>query len=430
MPKDNNDNIFELYQSKSKNFTLPFGLLLGIGIFFFFFIFIPYISIISKHLDIEKQLILIQEMKNNFTNVEDNIQNFNATFYNDTKILIKFSNKITNSYKGIGEKCKNKEQTFRLIQTPDDKISNIKDDVKKFGAYDKLDICARLNVENEDQNNPTIVFFYNTSFPESKYYAYAIYPSNVTLPSNLISDYTLYKNEISSLEYYNASFYAGSPFWLNNNLRNHISFLFTIHLNDIKLLETNINNLSKTITSNAQLFDKTSLKRLNEISQNLLILNSNLISLEKDYLKIIPKLIPAALSSKPLSTDAFSELSSDIPSKLEQNQPILDNITKAIYYQYDEFNDTAQELSNEDIRLKEKKQETSERLKEIEFPFGKIQISINESIFFFPFGLGISFLICSSLLTDTIILRKTFENNIVNQKNQEKIKNLSIIAPP
>jgi hypothetical protein len=56
--------------------------------------------------------------------------------------------------------------------------------------------------------------------------------------------------------------------------------------------------------------------------------------------------------------------------------------------------------------LDKKQKEVAQRLDQFQSPIGIIPIGINESVVFFPLALGIGFLICSSLRSDTIRLRK------------------------
>ncbi|HEX9971204.1 MAG TPA: hypothetical protein VGD14_03960 [bacterium] len=58
--------------------------------------------------------------------------------------------------------------------------------------------------------------------------------------------------------------------------------------------------------------------------------------------------------------------------------------------------------------LQERETQVASRLNQIEFPFGKLPIGLNESIAVFPIVLAIGFLVLALSLRDTIVLRKSY----------------------
>lgn len=114
------------------------------------------------------------------------------------------------------------------------------------------------------------------------------------------------------------------------------------------------------------------------------------------------------------------EISSFYPSKIsvmEQLQTEVDNY----WAEYNEtigdeirmINSTSKELLNEknilerdSKQLNNTKEEIKQRISDIEFPFGKIPIGINEAIYIFPISLAIGFVIAIYPLHSNLILRK------------------------
>jgi hypothetical protein len=436
MSSNNEDRTFELYQEKSKNFNRTFGLLLGIGIFFFFFIFIPYISILNANLELSEDLSLINNLNNNFTIFQNDIDNFNTTLHNDDEIIIKFYNNTGLTLLDNIEKCNNNQYAQRLIQTTDTEFDEVKENVENERLW-RLDVCyaiAKTMNKTKTPNNGTILSFYNNSYPADQYTAYATF-----IPKSYTLNYTspiLNKDEIILLEYFNASSFVGSPFWLYHNLKNKLESLFEDHFDFIKILRQNISKYNQTISSDLLLFNITSKERLNKIDQDLIKLKNDLPSLKKNFSDII---INAAnlnkfnfnSSDQTLNASKFKDLLSTTIIEFSRYNILFNEINNTMESQFEHFNNITTSLNDKISQLEVKKNETSERLKEIEFPFGKIPISINESISFFPLGIGIGFLISASLLGDTIVIRKKYEDSLNGTKNNNKEieQKVSIMAP-
>lgn len=72
------------------------------------------------------------------------------------------------------------------------------------------------------------------------------------------------------------------------------------------------------------------------------------------------------------------------------------------------------------------------RLKQIEFPFGKLPIGLDESVSLFPIILAIGFIICAGLLRDAIVLRDNFHRLYQQRDSNQKIltaEQIALIAP-
>ena len=335
MSLNNSDKLFVLYQEKSKNFMRSFGLLLGIDIFFFFFIFIPYISILDKNRSTTNDLDFIKNLNGNITNFANNIKGFNNTLYSDTGTIVKFYNNTGLTFLDNVKKCNNNQYAQRLFQTADDEMDEVKENVKNKALW-RLDICYTVSKtmgKTITPNNATILSFYNTRFPAEQYTAYATF-----IPSSFKLDYSspsLSRAKTALLEYYNASFYVGSPFWLYHNLKNKLENLFYDHFEYINLLRQNISKYNQTIGSNLSLFNNTSIERLYEIDQNLILFNKSLPTLKDHYSTRIHNAarinaFDLTSTSQTLTTEEFNNLFSTISTELNKYNPLFEKINNKI----------------------------------------------------------------------------------------------------
>lgn len=88
----------------------------------------------------------------------------------------------------------------------------------------------------------------------------------------------------------------------------------------------------------------------------------------------------------------------------QYGKPIDEDVGK-LKKEVNQLKDSIDEIHEEQAVLSSNKKKLEERLKQIEFPFGKIPIGINETIAIFPILLVIGFYICNSMLCDLIRLR-------------------------
>jgi hypothetical protein len=186
------------------------------------------------------------------------------------------------------------------------------------------------------------------------------------------------------------------------------------------------------------------MNNLNNLNNSFVKLNNTLTHLNKKYYNLIPIAVqkefkitfdeafnnPPVIALTNENVTSFNEL---IQQELKAMSPLFKGINDTINIQLNEHEMITTSLNNHLDFLKSKENETSNKLKEIEFPFGKIPVSINQSISFFPIGLSIGFLICSILLADTIKLRKAYYNEITknktNNEKKERGKKISVVAP-
>ena len=81
-----------------------------------------------------------------------------------------------------------------------------------------------------------------------------------------------------------------------------------------------------------------------------------------------------------------------------QIQKIEPDIHKLIY----EKNNLTSQLN----LLNDTKQQIEKRIDQIEFPFGKLPIGINDSIYLFPIGIAVGFILIVSIMSDQFKLRQ------------------------
>ena len=445
--KDNFDEdyiekTFNLYEEKSKTLTRSLAILLGVAIFFLFIIFIPYVSILDEEQNISKKVENIQNISKIFTDIQNATNKLGSTFNNTAidninKHYLVFLSDLISNYTENVNKCNNKEENaVRLIQINKKEITDVTA-YKKADSFWELDVCNVLGITREPNFKTTLHFYLNDTDNNGKISkAYISYNGmNKSIP---IDSDELDKESIDMLEYYNASWHVGSPFWLDHNSKNKIHSLFYGYFYNISTIKEKINLLQ--IIDNSVNKKSNSSKIGNDLKNSFKNITDFTTKLIDNYTQIIPSVTKIAfnipfsnIKYKTLLINQTQDIVNQIPIKVKTIRPMFKNITDTINLQLLEYKLTNNSLTNNLKLLKDKENETSNRLKDIEFPFGRIPVSINEAISFFPIGLGIGFLICSILLADTIKLRKEYYNELTkNNKDSEKKeieKKISIIAP-
>lgn len=242
----------------------------------------------------------------------------------------------------------------------------------------------------------------------------------------------LTKEQVSSLEYYNASFHVGSPFWYYLNSQYKTKSVFSVYNNSLNSINTQIGDAKRLLGSiEVDAIDKYSVsKSINDSKDGLDELKNSLELFNQTASKMIPNVI-----KKVFSLETYS----DIPLNNATNFKLLSVIANETQLYADSFKSTIGRtriliaildrqgeifeniIGSLNDRLKQleiKKNETSNRLKEIEFPFGSIPIGINESILFFPVGVSAGFWISASLLGDILLLRKRYHTILAADKSK------------
>lgn len=415
MAIDEFNNRYEQFKDKSKSFNRTFAIFIGVIVFFFFFIFLPYLSILDKYKDLTNQIRFLEPIKENLLQFKNNAIALNTTLHNDNSTIVKFYKSITETVINNTQKCNSHEYAHRSIQTSGEEVDEVKRYVKNK-AFWLLDICYVIADSRDGTlsviNNSTLLSFYNNDETLKKYRAYSNF-----VPESYNQEYEsplLSKPQVENLEYYNSSYYGGSPFWLNHNLKNRLDSLYSNHFEKVQGLINDISSVKQGIKSHSQLFNKTVTEKISTIEQNLFKLEKNLSKLRDDYVKKF--YIASSLNhfnfmnpSQTLNASQFNKILFTISSKINEYNPIFNEIDNSLKYQLSYFNNTISAVNKQIVQLEIKKNETTKMLKEIEFPFGKIPLNIVDTVYFFPIGIGLGFLISISLLRDTILLRRGLE---------------------
>lgn len=108
----------------------------------------------------------------------------------------------------------------------------------------------------------------------------------------------------------------------------------------------------------------------------------------------------------------------------KQSQLLNEEITR--------FQRTKVEFDSLLANLQEREAQVASRLQQIEFPFGKLPIGLNESIAVFPILLAIGFLILALSLRDTIVFRKSYHHLYQRKDPNKEIltdEQIMLIAP-
>jgi hypothetical protein len=132
-------------------------------------------------------------------------------------------------------------------------------------------------------------------------------------------------------------------------------------------------------------------------------------------------------------TVATKKLKGLMRSGLNSLYPTINKITGTLDNSIHDLDIISTQLNKTSNQLSKKQNEIEDRLKQIEFPFGKIPIGLDESIFLFPVGLAVGFLICASILGNTIRLRKDIHTRYKIKKdagaNSIADQKVDLIAP-
>lgn len=409
-------------------------------------IFLPYISILQNNNETSQKLNDVQALQANFASVQDDINELRSDLTDDTRRIKVFFSGMIGNYINHRGNCMQGDYDLnaRLIQTTDSEAQEVVQNVKDYNLW-HLDVCNRLNVTKPPVFG-TVLHFYrsNISDPAKSYKAYATMGPD---RDRVYFSYPLTKDSISTLEYYNASFHIGSPFWLNMNAQNKIRSIFIDHDNSLKSIDTQISKLARSLsTADSDVIDRPSISRsLSELRNSLGELKYSFEYLNQSYLRLIPDITNAldleTKSDLALNDTIYGKLYAEIGNEIRfSTDPVFMNVTSILSGQIGEFENIVGSLNDRLERLTIREDETANRLKEIEFPFGNIPLGINESILFFPVGISAGFWISASLLGDSLLLRKRYHNIVkaidktTIEKNEGEIgrrinENLAILYP-
>jgi hypothetical protein len=439
---DDTEEILELYKEKSKSFNRSLMFLLIFAVFFLFIIFIPYTSILTMNSKISGDRDQVQNFYSNLSRVQNRAQELQLTVYAAQDHIKTFFEYILGNYTNNVNACNNNGNPVRLIQTngmiikKNNKDFNETKEVQDYvrqGSFGDLDVCRNLNPTL--RNFTTILYFYRSDVndPFGKYKAYASYPHKHDQEPP-----TLDRRAVSLLEYYNTSvWHVGSPFWATWNSNNKIDSLFRDYYKDLDNINYHTNALNDSISEAPEVLSENQsfVKGLDYVAGQVSQLEGKLENLQSILKEIVPDSVSRAFGTTGVNITVIETLeeglSPEISNALNEISSTITNINTTIGGQLNDLQNISSSLDKTLERLEIRGNETAERLQEIQFPFGTIPIGINESISLFPLGLGTGFLICASLLADTIRVRKDFHINTSNKTaDQKKIdQKVSLLAP-
>jgi hypothetical protein len=347
------------------------------------------------------------------------------------------------NYRNNLNACLSSGRATRMIQISPTNIIEVEKNTKNsvFGNM-------MWNVCNQVRKGTTIFHFYLNNDTNATSKTYISFPKNQTRVAPLLNT-----TSISLLEYYGPSAWIGSPFWLNQNAVLKINDLFKTYnqtlLNiahdiapttiDKQYDQTLLNiahDIAPAIVNQSQSFANnittTFQSTTNKLQSRLYELQDALNVIKGNYTTIIPENVFQVFNRTdtraPLGQSLNEKLVPRMVAALQPSDPIFKNMSGTLTKGASQFKDIIGQIKKVDGQLKEKENQTAQRLKDIEFPFGKIPIGLNEAVSLFPLGLGIGFLICASLLGDTIRLRKDFDAGSKRNSLDENMR-VDLIAP-
>ena len=425
-PTDERDleRILSLYEEKSKSFIRSFSISLGVAIFFLFIVFIPYVSIIDNKYQTAQDLNNSQIILNNLENIQYTSKELQSRLNSDIDDITKFYEEIFTNFGDNMNKCLNNKIAIRLFQITEKEKPEIERYIKNNMLW-KLDICNDLGVTKPPIFNTILHFYLNTADSEKKYPAVLSYGGFDK--QKQYESPALNKTQISMLEYFNSSWMAGSKFWIYDTNENKIQPILVVYDKDIDNINGSINHIN----------DLRANVSLDSLRDNINGLRNNVDSLRNVYLGMPTILYEVfKLSIHNNNQNSTGELldkyyKSIILVKLQNSENIFNDINRIAETQLKNNRDIETSLKENMKILQIKENETAIRLKEIEFPFGKIPIGINESISLFPIVLSFGFLIYASLFVDTALLRKYYHKHRLNGLEEKKKleEKIALIAP-
>lgn len=429
--------ILELYKEKSGNFIKVFTLLLGFTLFFFFIILMPYISIQ------EESQVNAQHLKNTTLNIQhlqkaidafrqsqNGIETLQLGINKASLDMLYLIQTLFTQVRSNYESCHKGQHGIQLFQMYpseeyDRKVQSVFTKLKqqypgcKDGAFQTFYIY--LN------NNSTKSSGYGQSNVSSK--AYLSFPK---LQINSSPSFT--HNEIASLPFIRCVGDMEEEFFpniLTSTILCHISvktksLLYTYNntlnqniispissLNNESQLESNLQDLQNRLSianisrSMSSIFGST-------VNETVFNRQGNFSVFDKEFVEAMNTGLDRFWNENGLAIDLLNQ-------QLNSN---LQNMNKSLIKMKTEKDDLVANKND----LDEKQKEINQRINQIESPIGIIPLGIIESIIFFPLALGIGFLICSSLLSDTIKLRKELHEWYQKQNPNLEDKKITLIT--
>lgn len=382
------ERILVLYDEKSKNFRNILVLMLIFTIVFLFIIFLPYISLLDQNKQINQQLLDVsQQIRERQYDLHNYMRALNGTSLLENKI----NNDVNTIFKEQETEIMRLSRNINYINRPsllENKIS-----------YDLNDqILSTTHHNNHLINTLSFMGSDNMTLIECKEF-HDNSEHEICVQTMMM---------IKKIEEYDQTFndYVVAPL-----------AGMKIDLDNILIIQNAINDL---IEENRKILSSIRMKNASSIISNDTFPNGTLnrekwnfgfpVDTELEFLKVFSNI---------------ERLIKRINASLSFNIEKIENEIKKLSF------DEKQLLQIESF-LKNEKVEIADRLNQIQFPFGKLPIKLDDAVMIFPILLAIGFVIDIHLLCRSIYLRKNF-HDLYRRKdpNQTTLRDrdIALIAP-
>lgn len=415
---EDESRLIESYNNANKKFVQSFSILLGFSLIFIFVILFPYISTIEKGLANEKRLntTILSIEKNK--NISDYIKQSDFGLHNLTNLLNEYQYNLDRSFLNLilipmeSNKINNNKEIEDALSIPQSshRLNSLKEQLNS--TYNAL---LSYNFPNITSKNFTDCRDINKTLIEICNLKNRIYNS---VDQRIASINQTYFLEQSEYRYPNcdADYPIVNDTWIKCNIRMKIQEEIN------RMNNTLINNITSPLKmSGNDTIPEEDIRDLTFAFNNLKDKSNNLAD-------------KASLNFVWDAVDAFKNVSNETIGSAQKN---LENYISSLNdYQYRELmqlNQTQNETIQEKNKYDSNKEKIAIRLEQIQFPFGKLPITLNESIVAFPIALGIGFVISSFYLSDSIRIRKELHywyKKKYKESSKESLKKRTLLLTP
>ncbi len=182
--------------------------------------------------------------------------------------------------------------------------------------------------------------------------------------------------------------------------------------NQTSIIQCNVIEMAKElfIYYNTTLFDQViaSLAKLDSGTQDVIDIISlknktnNLQNSFNDILKNTPELS----EFYPSKLDVRDQLQTEVDKYWNEYYPLIETQIQKIEPNINKLVNEKNNLIFKLTLLNDTKKQIEKRIEQIEFPFGKLPIGINDSIYLFPIGIAVGFILIVSIISDKFRLRQ------------------------
>lgn len=416
-PEDES-TLIESYKNANKKFSQSFSILLGFSLVFIFVILLPYISTIENGLANEKKLLATMYSIEKNKNVSGYIKQSEHGLQNLTPLLNEYQSNLDKSFLNLilipleSNKVMFNKQIEKALSEPQ---SSERLDSLKERLNSTYNVLLSNRFPSIDSKNLTGCDGINKTLIEICNLKNRIYNSVDQRITSINQTYFLERPEF---RYPNCddAYPVVNDTWIKCNIKMRIQDEL-IRMN--KTLTDNI-TLPLRMSGNDTIPEKD-IHDLNVAFNNLKVKSDNLSD-------------KASLNFMYDAVDAFKNVSNQTIGSAQKN---LENYIVSLNdFQYSELkrlNQTQNQTIQEKNRYDSNREKIADRLNQIQFPFGKLPITLNESIVAFPITLGIGFVISSFYLSDSIRIRKELHSlykSKYNDSSKESLKKRTLILTP